>query len=526
LKLAFIVQRYGREIPGGSETLARQIAERLARRHEIDVLTSTARDYVTWRNEYPAGEEKLRGVRILRFPVEAERNLEEFNRFSEWIYHNPHSSEDEIRWLEMQGPRVPQLIEYLRQNQGRYDLLVFFTYLYYPAYHGIPIAPEKTLLVPTAHDEPALKLGIFKPVFELPTALLFNTEAEELLVLDRFRVQKKMRETVGMGMELLDPPDATAFRRRFKVHHRYLLYAGRIDEGKGCGELLSFFRRYRSEHPEANLQLLMMGNLAMKLPGGNEVRYLGFLGEEEKLAAMAGAVAVVVPSRFESLSIVALEAFSVGVPVVVNARSRVLVDHCRKANAGLYYASYEEFEGILDLMIGDKALARTLGRQGQAYIKENFGWDKLLAQYERAFRSFTRPTKQLDPRSRRFEPAPAPAKPIAPPLPAVAAEPPREKPPEPPSPPEQAPVAAPEEAPSPAPEEAPPPAPEETAAPEFPVEEPERVKPPEEPPPASSPELQDSGPLKPEPEPADEEPSEPAEEEPRETRRADADEER
>lgn len=435
MKLAFIVQRYGREIPGGSETLARQIAERLSRRHEIEILTTTARDYVTWRNEYPPGEEKLRGVRIIRFPVESERNLEEFNRFSEWIYNNPHSIEDELRWLEMQGPVVPRLVEHLRENHGRYDLLVFFTYLYYPAYHGTSIAPEKSLLIPTAHDEPALKLGIFKQVFELPGGLIFNTEAEELLVLERFRVQRKMRETIGMGMELLEPPDASAFRRSYKVHHRYLLYAGRIDEGKGCGELISFFRRYRSEHAESNLQLLMMGNLAMKLPGGNEVRYLGFLSEEEKLAAMAGAIAIVIPSRFESLSIAALEAFSVGVPIVVNARSRVLVDHCRKANAGLYYANYEEFEGILDLLLNEKTLGRTLGRQGQAYITENFGWDKLLAHYERAFRSFARPSKLHDSRSRRSEPPPAPAPVPAPaeilpaePVAAAATEPLREEP--------------------------------------------------------------------------------------------------
>ena len=467
MKLAFIVQRYGREIPGGSETLARQIAERFARRHEMEVLTTTARDYVTWRNEYPAGEERLRGVRIVRFPVEVERNLEEFNRFSEWLYSHPHTIEDELRWLEMQGPVAPKLSGYLRENQGRYDLLVFFTYLYYPTYHGISIAPDKSLLIPTAHDEPALKLSIFKQVFELPAGLIFNTEAEELLVLDRFRVQKKMRETVGMGMELLDPPDSSAFRRSHKVQHRYFLYAGRIDEGKGCGELISFFRRYRSDHPESNLQLLMMGNLAMKLPPGNEVRYLGFLSEEEKLAAMAGAIAVVIPSRFESLSIAALEAFSVGVPIVAKGRSRVLVDHCRKANAGLYYASYEEFEGILEMLLGEKSLARALGRQGQAYIKENFGWDRLLAAYERAFRSFGRPGKQHEPRSRRFEPQPAPAPaPAAPPVPA-----------------EPIPAAAPavsEEAlpqePVPAPPESPPPvAPVEPLEQVEPVEEPQRV---------------------------------------------------
>ena len=391
MKLAFIVQRYGREILGGAETLARQIAERLARRHDIEVLTTTARDYVTWHNDYPDGEEKLRGVRIRRFPVIKERNLEEFNRYSDWIYKNEHTHEDELRWLDMQGPVVPGLIDHLRRENGRYDLLVFFTYLYYPTYFGLKVAPEKSVLFPTAHDEPPLALEIYKDVFGLPSSFIFNTEAEELLVLERFGAHKKMRETIGIGMDLLDQPDATAFRRRHKLSGRYLLYAGRIDAGKGCEELIRYFRFYKEERPAAgSLQLVLIGQQSMTLPNARDIRYLGFLDEDEKLAAMAGSMAVVVPSRLESLSIVALEAFSVGSPVIAHAGSRVLVDHCHKANAGLYYADYDEFEQVLDLMLTDKNLARGMGRLGQRYIKENFGWEKLLNQFESTFRASAR----------------------------------------------------------------------------------------------------------------------------------------
>jgi glycosyltransferase involved in cell wall biosynthesis len=357
-------------------------------------LTTTARDYVSWRNDYPPGEEKLKGVAIRRFTVEQERDLEEFNRYSDWLYHNPHSKEDELRWLQMQGPVVPELIEYLRAEHHRYDLLVFFTYLYYPTVYGLPIAPEKSVLIPTAHDEPPIKLEIYKDVFELPGALIFNTEAEELLVLDRFDAFKKMRETIGIGMQLLGTPDAAQFRRKHKLPSRFLLYAGRIDEGKGCAELLRFFRYYKEE-PGASgqLQMVFVGKLSMKLPEAKDIRYLGFLDEDEKLAAMAAATAVVIPSRLESLSIVALEAFSVGTPILATAGSKVLIDHCRKSNAGLYYSDYNEFEAILDLWLDDKALVREMGKQGQRYIKENFGWEKLISQYELALRSSARPPK-------------------------------------------------------------------------------------------------------------------------------------
>jgi glycosyltransferase involved in cell wall biosynthesis len=407
VKLAFIVQRYGKDILGGSEALARQLAERLSRRHEVTVLTTTAKDYITWKNEYEPGEEKGRGVRIIRFPVARERNLEEFNKFSEEIYKGQTTKEQELDWLERQGPVVPELIDYLRKEQDRFDLLIFFTYLYYPTYYGLQVAPEKSVLVPTAHDEPPLRLGIYREMFQLPSSFVFNTEAEEVLVLERFPVHKKMRETIGMGMELLDLPDLHSFKKKHDIPGRYLLYAGRIDAGKGLEELFRFFDFYKEEHPgSGNLQLILIGRLGMKLPENSSIRYIGFVDEGDKLSAMAGAVAVVQPSRMESLSIVTLEALSVGTPVVVSAASRVLVDHCRRANAGLYYGDFEEFEEVLSLLLNDRNLGRSLGRNGQTYIKDNYGWNKVLGKYELVFRSSARPAKE--PRGSRSRPLPTP----------------------------------------------------------------------------------------------------------------------
>ncbi|MGH9333490.1 MAG: glycosyltransferase family 4 protein, partial [Vicinamibacteria bacterium] len=240
-----------------------------------------------------------------------------------------------------------------------------------------------------------------------PSSLLFNTEAEELLVLERFPVHKKMRETIGIGMELLEQPDIHSFRRKHDIPGKYLLYAGRIDAGKGLEELFRFFQFYKEEHPgSGNLQLILIGRLSMKLPESPSIRYIGFVDEGDKLSAMAGAIAVVQPSRMESLSIVTLEAFSVGTPVMATANSRVLADHCRKANAGLYYADFEEFEEILTLLLDDRNLARSLGRNGQQYVKDNYGWNRLLPKYELVFRSSARPAKE--PRGARFR-GPAPS---------------------------------------------------------------------------------------------------------------------
>jgi len=178
VKVAFIVQRYGTEILGGSEYHCRLIAERLAPRHAVEVLTTCAADYITWANEYPEGTDRIRGVTVRRFANAQTRDLTAFNRYSEWIFTNQHTRSDEMEWLRQQGPWCPALIEYLERHHQQYDILIFFTYLYAPTVLGIRVAPEKTILVPTAHDEPAIRLEIYKELFSTPAAIAYNTDVE------------------------------------------------------------------------------------------------------------------------------------------------------------------------------------------------------------------------------------------------------------------------------------------------------------------------------------------------------------
>ena len=168
MKIAFIVQRYGTEVLGGSEYHCRLVAERLAGQHDVDVLTTCARDYITWQNEYPEGSDRIRGVTVRRFASARTRDLEAFNKYSEWIFNNPHSRADEIEWLKQQGPWCPAMVEYLRRHHQQYDVLVFFTYLYAPTVLGLEVNPGRSVLVPTSHDEPAIRLEIYKEVFSRP----------------------------------------------------------------------------------------------------------------------------------------------------------------------------------------------------------------------------------------------------------------------------------------------------------------------------------------------------------------------
>jgi len=174
MKVAFVVQRYGKEVMGGSELHCRQVAERLAGQgYDCTVFTTTAKDYVTWKNEYPAGESLLNGVVVKRYPVEKERDIQDFNRFSDWIFSNAHTLEDEIDWMDRQGPCCPPLLKALEEERSGHDVFVFFTYLYYNTYWGLQRVPLRKALVPTAHDEPALYLDIMRAVFTAPDAFVF-----------------------------------------------------------------------------------------------------------------------------------------------------------------------------------------------------------------------------------------------------------------------------------------------------------------------------------------------------------------
>jgi len=378
--LAIVVQRYGPDVTGGSESLARAVAERLAGEYRVTVLTTCARDYVTWRNEWPAGTERVGGVEVQRFLVEEERDLEAFNRFSETLYGRPHRREDELDWLRRQGPYVPALVRELEASRDRFHAVMFFTYLYYPTFWGLKAAPKRSVLVPTTHDEPPLRFEIYREMFDLPRALAFLTAPEEALVRSRFPLQGRPARVAGIGVEMPSSPDVPAFRARHGVTGRYLLYAGRIDAGKGCAEMLDFYARYRAEHAPAP-ELLLIGNLAMPAPTGPGVRYLGYLSESEKAAALAGADVIVCPSPYESLSIVLLEGFALGVPGLVNARSPVLQDHCRRANGGLYYESADEFVEALRVLLHDEALRRAMAENGRRYVRDDYRWDVVLARY-------------------------------------------------------------------------------------------------------------------------------------------------
>jgi glycosyltransferase involved in cell wall biosynthesis len=374
MRLAVVVQRYGLEVNGGAELMARQYAEHLAPFLQIEVLTTCAQDYMTWANAYPAGEQLVDGVSVRRFPVRRPRDVAAFNTMSERLLAGPHSHLDEEHWMALQGPDAPEMFDYVRANEARYDLFVFFTYLYASTYVAMPLVAHKSLLWPTAHDEPWIHLDLFRSLFNLPRGLLFSSDEEEQFVRRQFHNQHLPGRVIGTGVEVPNRP------RRSMLPEPYLLYLGRIDESKGCGELFDYFLRYKALTRDP-LKLVLVGQPVMPVPDHPDIVAKGYIATDERFDWLQSAELLVLPSRYESLSLVTLEAMSLGVPVLVNAQSPVLRGHCTKSQAGLYYRNLTEFIMSLRLLRAQPVLRANLGRRGIAYVQRNYAWPMITERH-------------------------------------------------------------------------------------------------------------------------------------------------
>jgi glycosyltransferase involved in cell wall biosynthesis len=402
VKLAVVVQRYGAAINGGAELHARYIAEHLARHVDIDVLTTCARDYITWRNELPAGSETLNGVTIRRFPVDHERDVKTFARRSDRVFTARHSHADEIAWLACEGPASTPLLQYVRGGRAAYDYFIFFSYRYHHAYHGVRAVYDRAILVPTAERDETIGLSAFAPIFRGVRAIMYNSPEERAMVTAASGNAAVPGVVVGVGSEIPEHPDPGRFRRKFGVTSRFAIYVGRIDENKGCKELFQLFLGSLASLPRG-LDLVLIGNPVLPIPSHPRVRHLGFVSDEDKFDALAAADLLIMPSYYESLSMVTLEAWALGRPVVANGRCEVLRGQCIRSRAGLYYENQAEFIETLRAVAENRWLNAALGANGSEYYKRHYAWPIVEQKYLDMIEQLVRadraglPTRPIEP---------------------------------------------------------------------------------------------------------------------------------
>lgn len=381
-RLLVVSQRYG-DVAGGAEAHARMLVGKLRPHFDVEVATTTALDYWTWENELTAGTQWIDGVAVHRFPVE-KRRARLFHSYERRAFAGGHSLGDELAFLDAQGPVTPDLTEFLFRRGREYDHVLFFTYIYWTTVFGLPLVPERAVLVPTAHDEPAIALSMYRRVFHLPRAIAFNTLEERAMVQRRFADQRVPSEVVGVGVDAPASADGDRFRRKLGIEGPFFLYLGRIVESKGVGELFELWARWRTSvgrRTATPATLVLAGHREMPIADRADVRYIGRVSDEDKWDAYAACVAVLVPEALQSLSLVTLEAWSMGTPVVCPRSSNVLASMSRRAGAGLPYRTSEDFAEICELLIERPELRDRLGRSGRDFVARTYTWPVVVEKY-------------------------------------------------------------------------------------------------------------------------------------------------
>lgn len=381
-KIAIINQRYGLEVNGGSELYSRQIAEKLKAKYEVEVLTSCAVEYVKWANHYNEGVETINGVTVRRFRTVHERIPKIFSALDSYMLSNPDAPvETSDQWIENMGPYCPELVEYVDEHQDEYEAIIVVTYLYYTAVKSIVRIKDKAIFIPTAHQEPFIHFDMYKKVFGAADAFVFLTDEEKDLVHAIFHNEDVPYEVMGVGVEVPEDVSAQRFKEKYGLDN-YVIYVGRIDEGKDCPRLFRYFMEYKKRNKN-DLKLVLMGKAVCDIPKSPDIISLGFVTDEDKFDGISGAKVLILPSKFESLSISVLEAMTLSKPVIVNGICDVLKGHCVKSNGGLYYKNYFEFEGCVNYMLDNPHEYELMCANARKYVEDYFQWDDIMRKFDK-----------------------------------------------------------------------------------------------------------------------------------------------
>jgi glycosyltransferase involved in cell wall biosynthesis len=379
MRVAFVVPRYGPDIVGGAEMLVRGLATHLAASGTVvEVLTTCARDHLAWRNALPAGTTTEDGVTVHRFPVRP-RNERRFGWLQQRILRGGRlTMEEQHRWAEASVPS-PDLLAHLAGHRAAYDAVCFAPYLFGTTVSGVPLVPGHAVLIPCLHDEPFAYLDVVRTVFARCRGFIFNAEPEAALADKLYGIGDRPAGVVGLGFDAPPSSDPVAFRRRHRLDGPILLYLGRQEAGKNVPLLIHYVLRYRAVH-RSDLTLVLAGEGPVTAPAGTAgVRDLGYLDPGEKAAAYAAATVVCQPSVNESFSIVLMEAWLAGTPVLVHAGCAVTTYHTFRAQGGLAFGDFYDFAEALTLLLEDEGRRRRLGAQGRAYVQAEYAWPVVTA---------------------------------------------------------------------------------------------------------------------------------------------------
>ncbi len=396
-KIGFVIPWYADGIPGGAEMELREVASHLHYAGvPVEILTTCVKEFgADWsENYYKEGEDSTaNGIKIRRFKVR-KRDTAAFDAVNlKLMNKTPVTAEEEDTFLR-EMVNSSDLYEYMDKNSDEYSLFVFIPYMFGTTYNGAQVCPEKSVLIPCFHDEAYAYLSRFKGVFPQTAGMVFNARPEAELAERLYGFSKSGTKTIvmGIGMDTDIVPDPAAFREKFGVKEQFILYAGRKDEGKNVHTLVKYFAEYIRRN-DTDLRLVLIGGGQIDLPkelvDNGRILDLGFVDRQDKYNAQGAAEFLCQPSKNESFSLVIMESWLCGRPVLVHEGCAVTRNFASESNGGLYFGNYFEFEGCTDYILQHKSTAWQMGANGRDYVLRNFDWDVIVDKYKRFFADIT-----------------------------------------------------------------------------------------------------------------------------------------
>lgn len=379
MNLVFVVQRYGEEVAGGAEALCRATAHALTvAGHQVTVATTTARDYLHWSPHYAEGSSMDAAVAVHRFDA-APADPVASARLGREIALGWGTWEDQVTWAVAQGPVSRSLLDALPSLAASADAVALWTYLYATTQLAMPLVADRSILVPTAHDEPMLRFPITRGLFAMAAGRAYLTPEEQRLVHDLHGPSDRPEQVVGAGLDPLQPGQAGRVRGALRLPDRFAVYLGRVDPGKGVDRLFAAHAAYRAAG--GALELVVAGRRPEGVRVPEWVTQLGFVDDETKADLLAAAEVLVLPSVNESLSLVLMEAWQAGCPTLATARSDVLAAQTTRSGGGLLYTDDADYGRQLTLLADSPPIRDALGQAGAEWAAGET-WAKVVARWE------------------------------------------------------------------------------------------------------------------------------------------------
>jgi len=391
-RIAFVTSWYGEDIPGGAEKELRGLAEHFNKSDinmQVEVLTTCIKEFSSdWNVDfYKAGEYQVNGVLTRRFKVR-KRNTEQFDKVNYKLIHKiPITLEEEQTFIQEMANST-DLYKYIEQKKDEYDLFIYIPYMFGTTYYGIKACPEKAVLLPCFHDESYIYMNIYKRVFEETAGVIYLAEPECELANRVFDFSKVQQKVLGAGVDAVPSSDGNRFKNKYKIDKPYILYAGRKDVGKNVDKLLLYFSEYKKRN-NSDLQLVLIGGGSIEIPLDiiKEVHDLGYVDLQDKYDAYNGALVLCQPSTNESFSLVIMESWLCGRPIIVHENCKVTSYFAKQSNGGLYFKDYFEFEASIHYLQNNIAMTNRMGSNGKKFVEENFSWNIIVERYYIFFKS-------------------------------------------------------------------------------------------------------------------------------------------